>query len=92
MEVCIYCLSLLPLFVGILCWVFVCGVVLSVFYSFVLILMRNERAGPKVIKLFSCSPQLRTKFQLLLKTKISTNKEVSCFKSLRCCIYLANKC
>ena len=26
------------------------------------------------------------------KTKIPTNKEVSCFKSLRCCIYHANKC
>ena len=48
--------------------------------------------GPEVIKLFSCSTQLSTKFQLLIKTKISTNKEVSCFKSLRCCIYHANKC
>ena len=26
------------------------------------------------------------------KTKIPTNKEVSYFKSLRCCIYHANKC
>ena len=26
------------------------------------------------------------------KTKIPTNEEVSCFKSLRCCIYHANKC
>ena len=26
------------------------------------------------------------------KTKILTNKEVSCFKSLRCCIYHADKC
>ena len=25
------------------------------------------------------------------KTKIPTNGEVSCFKSLRCCIYHANK-
>ena len=32
------------------------------------------------------------KFQLLIKTKIPTTKEVSCFKSLRCGIYLANKC
>ena len=29
------------------------------------------------------------KFQLLIKTKILTNKEVSCFKSLKCCIYHA---
>ena len=29
------------------------------------------------------STQLSTKFQLLIKTKIPTNKDVSCFKSLR---------
>ena len=33
-------------------------------------------SGPKVIKLFSCSTQLSTKFQLLIKTKIPTNVEV----------------
>ena len=49
------------------------------------------RPGPEVIKLFSCSTQLSTNFQLLIKTKIPTNKEVSCFKSLKC-IYHANKC
>ena len=48
--------------------------------------------GPEVTKLFSCSTQLSMKFQLLIKTKIPANKEVSCFKSLRCCIYHANKC
>ena len=37
------------------------------------------RSGTEVIKLFSCSTQLSTKFQLLIKTKIPTNKEVSCF-------------
>ena len=47
---------------------------------------------PEVLKLFSCSTQLNRKFQLLIKTKIPTNKEVSCFKSLRCCIYHVNKC
>ena len=31
-------------------------------------------------------------FQLLIKTKILTNKEVYYFKSLRRCIYHANKC
>ena len=33
--------------------------------------------GPGVLKLFLCSSQLSTKFQLLIKTKILTNKEVS---------------
>ena len=42
------------------------------------------RSGPEIIKLFSCSTQLSTKFQLLIKTKIPTNKDVSCYKSLRC--------
>ena len=50
------------------------------------------RPGPEALKLFSCTTQLSTKFQLLTKTKIPTNKEVSCFKPLRCCIYHANKC
>ena len=48
--------------------------------------------GPEVIKLFSCSTQLSTKFQLLIKTKIPTSAEISCFMSLRCCIYHAHKC
>ena len=48
--------------------------------------------GPEVIKLFSCLTQLSKKFQMLMKTKIPTNEEVSCYKSLRCCIYHANKC
>ena len=48
--------------------------------------------GPAVIKLFSCSTQLSTKFQLLMKIKLPTNKEVSFFKSLRSCIYHAYKC
>ena len=41
---------------------------------------------------FSCSAQLSTSFQLIIKTKIPTNEEIFCFKSLRCCIYHANKC
>ena len=48
--------------------------------------------GPEVIKLFSCLTQLSTKFQLLIKTKIPKNEEVSCYMSLRCCNYHANKC
>ena len=31
-------------------------------------------SGPEVIKLCSCSTQLSTKFQLLIRTKIPTNK------------------
>ena len=34
-------------------------------------------SGPEVKKLFSCSTRLSTKFQLHIKTKILTNKEVS---------------
>ena len=54
----------------------------------------NKQPGPEVIKLFLCSTQLGMKFQLLIKTKtkIPTNENGSCLKSLRCCIYLANKC
>ena len=48
--------------------------------------------GPEVIKLFSYSNQLSTKFQLLIKTKIQTNKEVPCFIFLGSCIYHANEC
>ena len=51
-----------------------------------------ETPGPEVIKLFSCSSKLSTKFQLLIITKILTNKEVFCFQSLRYCIYHDNKC
>ena len=51
--------------------------------------MKFRQPGPEVI-IFSCSTQLSTKFQLLIDTKISTNKEVSCFKFLRGCIYHAN--
>ena len=35
-----------------------------------------RETDPEVIKLFSFSTQLSTKFQLLIKTKIPTNKEV----------------
>ena len=52
----------------------------------------KQSTGPEVIKLFSCSTQLSMKFELLTKTKIRTNIEDSCFKSLRCCIYPANQC
>ena len=51
----------------------------------------SNDSGPEVKKLFSCSTELSMKFQLLIKTKIPVNKEF-CFKSLKCCIYHANKC
>ena len=34
----------------------------------------QHRPGPEAIKHFSCSTQLSTKFQLLIKTKMPTNK------------------
>ena len=49
-------------------------------------------SGPEVMNTFSWSTQLSMKIQLLIKTKIPTNEEAFCFKSLRCCIYHANKC
>ena len=36
--------------------------------------------GPEVIKLFSCSTQLSSKFQLIIKTKILINEEVYYFE------------
>ena len=48
------------------------------------------KSGPQVKKFLYA--QLSTKFQLFIKTKIMTNKEGSCYKSLRCCTYQANKC
>ena len=48
--------------------------------------------GPRGYKtFFMLNSTTSTKFQLLIKSKIPTNKEVSCFKSLTCCIHHANK-
>ena len=47
---------------------------------------------PPDIKLFSCSTQLSTKFQLLIKSKRLKIKEFSCFQPVKCFIYHANKC
>ena len=38
--------------------------------------------GPEVIILFSCSTQLCTKLQLLIKSKIPRKKDKSCFSLL----------
>ena len=45
----------------------------------------KTRPRGQVIKLFSCSTQLSTKFQLLIKTKMLKNTD---FSWLRCCINL----
>ena len=52
----------------------------------------ETKVRPQGYKTFSCSTQLSMKFQLLIKTKIPSNEEVSFFKSYRCCIDHANKC
>ena len=52
---------------------------------------RRNRPGAEVINIFSCSTQLSTKFQQLIKTKMMKNKDFSCFKTLRF-FYHANKC
>ena len=44
------------------------------------------------VKFLSGKSSYGAKFQLLIKTKILTYKEVFFFKSLRCCIYHAIKC
>ena len=62
------------------------------FLSSVLAVLLVKKIWPEVIKLFSCSTQLSMKFQVLIKTKIPANKDISCVMSLRCCIYHANKC
>ena len=41
-----------------------------------------NRAGPEVIKLFSCSTQLSTQFQLLTKPKIRQIKKLLAFSLL----------
>ena len=50
------------------------------------IIARNQESSIYV----PCSTQLSMKFQLLISTKISTNEDVSSFKSFRCCLYIAN--
>ena len=48
-------------------------------YAFVILLLKlsgKQRSGPEVIKVCSCSTQLSTKFQLLIKSKIPTNIDV----------------
>ena len=44
-------------------------------------------ARPRGYKTFSCSTQLSLKFQLLIKTKLPTNEEVSCLLFLSVCLF-----
>ena len=46
--------------------------------------------APSLLNVFHA--HLSMKFQLLIKGKTVKNKEFSCSKTLRCCIYPANKC
>ena len=48
--------------------------------------------GPEVIKLFSCSTRLSTKFQLLIKLKYRQMKRFLALGLSGCCIYHADKC
>ena len=56
----------------------------------ILFILDTDKLVTGLYNFFSCSTHLSTKFQLLINTKILTNKEIK--KSLRCCIYHANKC
>ena len=49
-------------------------------------------SGPEVIKFFFILNSTEHEISTAYKTRIQTNKEVSCFKSLRCCILPAHKC
>ena len=48
--------------------------------------------GLEAIKLFSCSTQLNTKFELLINMKIPKVNEILRFKSSKSIIYPADKC
>ena len=53
----------------------------------------TSRPDHKVIKLFPCSNSTEHKISTAHKNlKKTTNKAVSCFKSLSSCIYHAYKC
>ena len=49
------------------------------------------KPSPEVINFFMLN-STEHEISTAHKAKILTNKEVSCFMSLRCCIYHANKC
>ena len=49
----------------------------------------GSKPGPRVIE---CSTKLNIRFQLLRNTKILTDKDFSCFKTVKCCIYPGYKC
>ena len=55
------------------CIIFLAALRVSIYHSHTGLVIKP---GLKVIKRFSCSPQLCMKFQLLMKTKITIKKEV----------------
>ena len=58
-----------------------------------LITFTDSNLGPQVINKMSCSDHwAEHEISTAHKSKIPTDKEVSCFKSLTGCIYHANKC
>ena len=46
------------------------------------------KLGPEIIKLFSCSTQLSTQFQQLIKTKIPKNKKMFLALSLSDVVFI----
>ena len=49
------------------------------------------KTRPGGYKAFFILNQMSITFQMLIKTKMLKNKDISCFQTLRC-IYHANKC
>ena len=79
----ILCLLLLSFCVLVQCLVLFTNVVLRVLSILALpTLAGGERAGPKAIKLASCSPQLSMKFILLITVKMPTIVGILAFISM----------
>ena len=55
-------------------------------------LASTDDIRPRGYKTFFILNSTEHKISTAHKTKIPTNKEVSCFKSLRCCIFNSYKC
>ena len=61
-------------------------------YRKIVNLNTRENIRPRGYKTFFMLNSTKHNFSTAHKKMIPTNKEVSCFKPLRCCIYHANKC
>ena len=53
-----------------------------ILFSFFVGNIQNMKPGPEVIRLFSCSPQLSTKFILLINVKMPTIVDIVTFTSM----------